>query len=67
MEMIVVFNQGYKAAKAGEPRVAPESIQYPIIHYVTKQITHYEKALLDRMSKQVWLQGFDKWENANAA
>ncbi len=60
MEMIVVFNNGFHAAKAGEPRIAPASIQYPVIDYVTKQITHYEETFLDNISKRVWFQGFDK-------
>ena len=64
MEMIVVLNKGFHAAKAGEPRIAPSSIQYPVTDYVTKQVTHYDEVTLDNISKRVWFQGFDKGKAA---
>ncbi len=61
METIVVINAGRYAARDGLPRIAPETIEYPCHDYVTKLVTHYDTAHLDRRMQQYWLSGYDLW------
>jgi hypothetical protein len=57
MELIVVFNLGMDAAKAGLPRVAPETIEYPIISQYHP--TRIETVKLDDYGKRRWVNGWD--------
>lgn len=61
METIVVINSGLYAARDGAPRIAPETIEYPCHDYVTKLVTHYDTAHLDKNMQQYWLRGYDLW------
>jgi hypothetical protein len=58
MDYIVVFNAGRDAAKAGEPRVAPATIQHPIV----SRYEAYRKDTLNLSdhAKREWLAGFDR-------
>lgn len=57
METIVIINKGRDAAKAGLPRVAPETIDYPIVsRYVPY---HTVEANLSPHMQKLWLEGYD--------
>lgn len=61
METIFFFNKGRDAKRAGLPREAPETIEYPIIsQYVP---FHYETGGMSIHQQREWLRGYDHATN----
>jgi hypothetical protein len=57
MELIVIFNDGKDAARAGQPRSAPQSVKYPVVsqYHPTYEI---DVSLTKDLARE-WLRGYD--------